>query len=132
MDKIDEQIKYWTESANRSMATASSLYKTHHYDFCLFCCHLALEKLLKGLVVAKLKESAPYTHNLAELSTKANLDLSNEQVQDLRIITTFNIAGRYDDVKFAFYKKCTKEYTRKYYNISKGLYLWLKKQYLKK
>lgn len=49
-----------------------------------------------------------------------------------RVITTFNISGRYQDEKFNFYKKCTKNYTEKYLQITKELNVWLKKQYLKK
>lgn len=50
----------------------------------------------------------------------------------LKIISTFNIAARYDDFKHSFHKRCTKEYTDKYFKISKDLYLCLKKQFPKK
>ncbi|MFH1564706.1 MAG: hypothetical protein ABIC82_02540 [bacterium] len=49
-----------------------------------------------------------------------------------KIINAFNIAVRYDNIKEAFHKKATKKYTEEYFNISKDLFLWLKKQYLKK
>ncbi|MFH1233664.1 MAG: HEPN domain-containing protein [Patescibacteria group bacterium] len=127
MNKLNEQINYWEKSAERNWETALSLFKTKHYDACLFFCHLAIEKLLKGLVVGQTKKAAPYTHYLEELAKLIKLDLTKEQINNLKIITDFNIAGRYDDAKFAFYKKCTKKYTEKYLNISEELYLWLKK-----
>lgn len=41
------------------------------------------------------------------------------------------MAGRYTDVKFDFYKRCAKEYTKKYFKICEKLFIWLKKEYLK-
>jgi len=129
---MDKQIDYWKKSADHDWKTALDLFKTKHYDACLFFCHLTLEKILKGLVVEHTNQPAPYIHDLANLAITANLTLSKEQIDNLRIITTFNISGRYDNEKFAFYKSCTKEYTERYLNISKKLYLWLKRQYQKK
>lgn len=131
MNKLDEQIDYWKKSAERNWDTALSLFKSKHYDACLFFCHLTIEKLLKGLVVIKTKKTAPYIHHLEKLANIAQLVLSDEKIKNLRIITGFNMSGRYEDSKFAFYKQCTKDYTEKYLNISKDLIIWLKKKYLK-
>ena len=97
-----------------------------------FFCHLALEKLLKGLVVRKTEKVAPYIHDLAQLSNLAELNLEEKQIKKLRIITTFNIAGRYSQEKYAFYKKCTKNYSGKYLKIVEKLFLWLEEKYQKK
>ncbi len=132
MKNIEKQIDYWKKSSERNWKSARGLLKLKHYDACLFFCHLALEKILKGLVVKTAKESAPYIHDLENLALVAKIPISKEQKDDLKTITRFNIGGRYDDVKFKFYKQCTREYTEKYFNISKELYLWLKKQYRKK
>ncbi|MFH1838293.1 MAG: HEPN domain-containing protein [Candidatus Kuenenbacteria bacterium] len=131
MSEFNEQINYWKKSAERNWKTALSLFKTKHYDACLFFCHLTIEKLLKGLVVEQTKTAAPYIHNLEKLSKFAELKLTKEQIETLKIIVNFNIAGRYDDEKFAFYKKCTKKYTEKYLKICEELYLCLKKEYQK-
>jgi HEPN domain-containing protein len=95
----------------------------------VFFCHLSLEKLLKKLVVIKTKTHAPFTHELDLLAEKTEINLTQEQIKELKIINTFNIRARYDDIKFSFYKKCTKFYTEKYFNIFLKLYVWLKKQY---
>ncbi len=131
-DNINKQVNYWKKSSERSWETASGLFKIKRYDACLFFCHLTLEKSLKGLFIKKTKNLAPYIHDLAKLSNLAQLNLPPDQIQNLRIITTFNISTRYDDIKFEFYKKCTKKYTEKYFLITKKLFLWLKKQYPKK
>lgn len=132
MKNTAKQIAYWKESAGRNWKTAQGLLKLKHYDACLFFCHLTLEKMLKGLVVKETNKSAPYIHDLENLALIAKLLLSKEQKENLKTITRFNIGVRYDDDKFAFYKLCTKEYAERYFNISKELYLWLKKKYQKK
>jgi len=48
-------------------------------------------------------------------------------------ISTFNIAGRYADEKFEFYKRYNKrESAQKYLKITQSLFLWLKEELQKK
>lgn len=125
-------IKYWRTSAAENWRVANSLFKSKHYSACLFYCHLTLEKLLKGLVVEHTKKEAPYIHNLDSLVLQSKIEFTPEQMDYLKIISTFNVAGRYDDIKLSFHKKCTKVYAQKYLAVSKDLYLWLNEQYQKK
>ena len=125
-------INFWHKSSERDFKTAQGLFGLKRYDACLFFCHLSLEKLLKGLIVKILEKPAPYIHDLDRLARLAQLDLSKKQSENLKIITDFNIAGRYNDEKLEFYKKCTKKYAEKYLNITEELFLCLKKEYRKK
>ncbi len=132
MSKINQkQIEYWKQSALRTWKVSLSLYKNKHYDACLFFCHLSIEKLLKGLITKQTQDNPPYIHDLKTLAKIAKVKISEEQNDQLGILTTFNIAGRYSDVKHDFYKKCTKNYTKQYLDVSKQLFLWLKKEYQK-
>ena len=132
MRELQTQTDFWKKSARKSFDAARVLFENKYYDHCLFFCHLSLEKLLKGLVIKNTKKPAPYIHDLAHLASLAKLELKKEQVKNLRIITTFNISGRYHEDKYAFYKKCDKKYSENYLDISKKLFLWLKKEYQKK
>ncbi|MBF8280483.1 MAG: HEPN domain protein [Candidatus Magasanikbacteria bacterium] len=129
MSYLAKQLSYWRKSAEEVIKTADILFKSNRLDACLFFCHLALEKLLKGLVVQNTNAPAPPLHDLTKLADIAQIALSSKQKQDLRTITIFNIAGRYDDIKLSFYKKCTPSFTKKYSDITKTLVLWLKKSY---
>ncbi len=126
---IKEVIEYWKKSAENNFETAEFLYNGKRYSDSLFFCHLMLEKILKALVVKKTNTHAPYTHKLVDLAKKADINLGIEQIRNFTTINDFNIAGRYDEYKFAFFKKCDKKYTEKWYKVSKGLYLWLKHQF---
>ena len=101
---------YWLESARRDLETAKSVYELKRFDWSLFICHLALEKLLKALIVQSGETPLPI-HNLNRLSEMADLELSDEHQDWLTEITDFNIEARYDDAKLSFYKKATEEYS---------------------
>lgn len=121
-------IAYWLITAEHNYQTAKFLFKGGHYPECLFFCHLMIEKILKALAVKQTRSHAPYTHKLVRLAGLASIKLTAQQSENLTTITEFNITTRYYEVKFNFYKKCTKAYTEKYFLISQKLYLWLRKK----
>lgn len=110
------------------------LYSNKKNTWSLFLGHLVIEKLLKGLY-AKNNQDNPYTlksHNLLALAEKCNLELNDNQIQKLQIITQFNISARYDDYKESFYSKCTNEYTAEQIKNIEEVRKWLKKLLMKK
>lgn len=127
MDNIN-LMEYWLNSSEEDYNVMKYLYSGKKNSYCLFFGHLVIEKLLKGLY-AKNNEENPYTiksHNLLALAEKCNLDLTDEQVEKLQIITQFNISARYDDYKESFNRKCTDEYTSEQIKNIKEVRTWLK------
>lgn len=125
-------IEYWKFHANYDLKTAESLFKSKRYPYCLFMCQLALEKILKAIVVQKTKTHAPYTHDLVRLARITGIEFSKEQMDCLKEISGFNIEARYDNIKMEFYKKAGKKFTESYFKITNELYLWLEKNFPKK
>ncbi len=132
MPEIDKIIDYYLESSDADFKIAKKLFEDKEFGYCLFFCHLALEKILKAIVVIRTDAPAEYTHALFRLAEVAGIELAPEQLEDLKTITKFNIAGRYEDAKWEFRKSATYEYTEKYLQITNDLILWLKENYLKK
>ncbi len=128
----EKLLNYCYTSADRKFDTAKSLYKNRRYADCLFFCHLSLEFMLKGKYVEIKKEMFPITHDLVGLATRAGLLLTEDKMSDLAVISTFNIAARYDDYKSSFYKKANAVFTKKYFAKVRKLLIWLKKNTLKK
>ena len=127
MDNIN-LMEYWINSSEEDYNVMKYLYKGKKNSYSLFFGHLVVEKLLKGLYAKNNKEN-PYTmksHNLLALAEKCNLDLTDEQVEKLQIITQFNICARYDDYKESFNKKCTAEYTAMQIKNIEEVRIWLK------
>ena len=132
MSEFEKTIQYYQESSDSDWRVAKKLFDEEEFGYSLFFCHLALEKLLKAIVVIQTDVPAEYTHSLFRLAELSKLVLTEDQMENLKTITKFNIAGRYEDEKWEFRKLATKEYTQKYSSITKELLSWLKENYLKK
>jgi HEPN domain-containing protein len=67
------------------------------YPYALFFGRLALEKLLKNLVVKQTGSHAPHTHSLVMLANKSGLEISEEIVDHLAEFMEFHTDARYPD-----------------------------------
>jgi HEPN domain-containing protein len=123
---INEHIDYWIKTADEDLAAADTMFITGKYNWCLFIGHLVLEKTLKAHFVLANNDVPPKTHDLVRLSKKTNLVLTEEQIDILERVNSFNMEARYPEEKFSFYKQCTKEYTELNFNQIKELFQWLK------
>ena len=107
---VKQHVDYWLKGSAANMIDMRSNVKNKRRVMALFCGHLALEKMLKGLCAVRNIQIVQI-HKLADLADKAGLHLSLTQRGELISITGFNIAARYDDFKMIFYKQCTPQYT---------------------
>ncbi len=120
-----DKINYWIVSAENDWRAAGHLFEKGDYAYALFFGHLTLEKLLKAAFVMIKEETPPMTHRLVFLAEKAEIELSEEQLELLEIVTDFNLEARYPDEKFSFYKKCTREFSLNYLNQIEEVRQWL-------
>jgi HEPN domain-containing protein len=125
----EEAVRQWKEGAERNIDLARDMMKLEHYDWALFFGQLVLEKLLKGLYLSKNDELAPFTHDLIKLAKLSKLSLTKQQTEELIEITRFHIQARYDDVKYEFYKKATKQYSQSWLKKIEEYMVWILKQY---
>jgi len=124
MDQKD-MINHWIESAEQDYIAMEHLFEKKDYSWSLFVGHLVIEKLLKAYYIKVKNEQPPYIHNLLRIADKAELKLTETQMDDLTVITSFNIEARYEDYKAEFYKKCTSNYTNIWNKKIKENKLWL-------
>jgi HEPN domain-containing protein len=127
---VEKVAGFWSETSEDDFLTMENLFKSKDFHWSLFIGHLVLEKLLKSCVVKKTLNNAPFTHDLTKLAKIAGLNFSEEQLDMLDTITTFNLNARYDSYKKAFYKKCTFEFTNQWINHIKNLRSWIKQQHI--
>ncbi|MEK7141235.1 MAG: HEPN domain-containing protein [Patescibacteria group bacterium] len=120
---------FWQTTAKETLASAQSLVKAKHFDHALFFCHLALEKMLKGLVWKKTNNPPFPIHDLVKLAQQAHLQLSTNQQEQLKEITTWNIEARYDTYKRDFYRKATQPFTLEWMKTVKEIFIWIQNQY---
>ena len=117
----DELQKAWLKSSKEDFKIAGDLIGMKHYQWALFLCHIAIEKVLKANYIKIKEHYPPPIHKLVKLATDCKIKLSEEQIDDLREMTSFNIEARYDIIKDKLYKKATKEFTKKYFEKTKKL-----------
>ena len=122
------EIEYWLTSSKDDLDTANKLYASEKYHHCLFFVHLALEKILKALYIFQKQGPPPPIHDLVRLAEKSGVKVSNDLIYQLAEISTFNVAARYDDYKFKFYKKATKEYATDWLKTGEKLYDYFRKE----
>jgi len=125
---VEKTVNYWIDGSEYDLETAKSLIKEKRYPHALFFGHLAIEKLLKALVVKITKGHAPHTHSLIMLAKKTEIKISAQLMDSLAEITEFNMEARYPVESRDFYKKCTKEFTDNKFEEIRKAYRWFKKK----
>ncbi len=124
---IKKLIKYWADLSDYDFVTAGFMLKAKRFPYCLFMCHLSIEKLLKALIVKSAKKHAPYSHNLVDLAKRTKIDFSEESKMLLADLTEFNLEARYPEWQKNFYSKCSRGYAEDYFQKTKKFQKWLKK-----
>jgi HEPN domain-containing protein len=125
---FEEVKRFWLSESEEALNVTDHLMEKGDFSYSLFFGHLAIEKILKAAYVAKHKEHAPLLHNLVRLAKIAGLELDENSTDALIRITSYNIESRYPDIKAAFRKKCTSEFTIKEMKIIKEYHKWIKSQ----
>jgi len=88
-----EEIQRWMEYAHSDLEAARILHDGEGFPAAVFHCQQALEKALKALFLAEVKEMFPRTHSLAEIAELTSFP--RDQFEFLRELTTKYTDARY-------------------------------------
>jgi len=113
-----QHVDYWLHGAAENMKDMRAAIKSKRRSMAMFCGHLAVEKMLKGLCAVR-GINIQREHKLIKLAIECGLDatLSFDQREELQVITSFNIEARYDDFKRRFHAICTPQYANTWSKI---------------
>lgn len=125
---INKTYNHWITTSDKDFITMNHLYESKDYHWSLFVGHIVIERLLKACVVRETLKHAPFTHDLTKLAILSGLKFTEEYLDWLDTITTFNMNARYDSYKEAFYKKCTYDFTTEWLEKIKILQSWIKEK----
>jgi len=122
-----QHVDYWLHGASENMKDMRAAIKSRRRVNAMFCGHLAVEKMLKGLCAVRNVE-VWRDHKLLNLADNAGLTdaLTENQIIELATITSFNMEARYDDTKKRFHETCTPKFVDEW---SRKISAWCK--YLK-
>jgi HEPN domain-containing protein len=92
-----KHVERWRSGAEEEIAAAQDLLDKGHTRQALFFADLAVEKMLKALVVKATGDLAPRTHDLAGLAERAGLALTDVRRRTLARIREHRLDGRYPE-----------------------------------
>jgi len=122
----EEHILYWSKQVDEDFDCANVLYQANHFAQSLFWAHLALEKLSKALWVKNNEgNTPPFVHNLLRLITQTGEQFSDEQLQFINEMNTFQIKGRYPDYAESLEETVTHDICEEYLTKTKELMICL-------
>ncbi len=122
----EKQALGWKADAKEDIEFANECFERGKIKFGLFLCHLALEKVLKGLVCKTTLDQPPKIHDLIQLAEFAKLDIVAEQKRSLGKINEFNITGRYN---MPLPKLPPLTEAEEYHQLTRDLFRWLEQKY---
>lgn len=125
MMDVEKQIEYWRQGSTEDWEVAVKLVKDGKCRHGLFFAHLALEKILTGLICRRTHDVPPKIHNLIRLGELASLKLDARQTRTLAAMNQFNLEGCYPE----FYaSQVNSEKAAEYIAQAQEVLTWLTRQ----
>lgn len=125
---MDEDIDYWMQLAHLDLESARRSLLGESYLHCIFGCQQALEKLLKGIVVATTNQAPPRMHNLIRLSALAGIALQPEHENLLSRLSLEYIEMRYPEELSAIAELNNEAAAKEHFHQTEELFQWLEAQ----
>jgi HEPN domain-containing protein len=123
-DKHEE----WYFQSDYDLETAVDMYKSGRTVYCIFMCHLSLEKALKGLLIKRTGEFPSKSHSLIYFVDKLGLELSDSVYEFVFMLNKISVPTRYPDDLRKLFIAYTKERTESILTQTKEVQLWIKQQ----
>lgn len=123
-----EIYKEWYFQSDYDLETAFDMFKSGRTVYCIFMCHLSLEKALKGLLIKKTGEFPSKTHSLMYFVEKMELQLNDVYYEFLFTLNKISIPIRYPENLRKLFSAYTTEKTESILNQTKEIQLWIKQQ----
>ena len=126
MTKAPEE---WLKQAKYDMDTADSMLKSRRYIYAVFMCHLSVEKALKALYLAKLRQVPPKTHNLILLLDRVNAVPEKSLRDFLSELNDASVVTRYPEDIAQVRKAFPAQKTRGILRRGREVLAWIKMQF---
>lgn len=123
-----EKYEEWYFQSDYDLETAVDMFKSGRTVYCVFMCHLSLEKALKGLLIKKTGEFPLKTHSLIYFADKLDLQLNESHYEFLFTLNKISVTTRYPDDLRKLFVAYTKERTESILNQTKEVLTWIKQQ----
>ena len=125
---MEQRLNYeeWFFQSDYDLETASSMLQSGRNVYCIFMCHLSLEKALKGLFIKRLNQFPPKIHDLIYFVEKLELIPEETHKNFLIWLNRKAITTRYPEDLRNMIKQFPSEYTFNIYLQTKTILQWIK------
>jgi HEPN domain-containing protein len=123
-----EKVEYWLDIARYDLQTATAMFKSRRYLYTIFMCEQALEKLLKGLYIAKVDENFPREHKMWKIYDKLPMQIPADYLRLFDRLTAFYLTGRYPSYKQKLSKLVNRQEAEEVLKLSRKAFRWLSLQ----
>ena len=123
-------IEEWFLQADYDFETAEVLFNAGRYIYCVFMCHLSVEKMLKGLwekKFQKMPKMPPKTHDLIYLIRKMKIEFPQELYDFVNYLSNLSVPTRYSESLQKMLSKFNKNHTEFILKNTEEVRKWVKK-----
>jgi HEPN domain-containing protein len=125
---IKNAYKEWYFQSDYDLETAADMLNSGREVYCIFMCHLSLEKALKGLLLKSTGEFPAKSHSLVYFVEKLELKMSDNYFEFIFMLNKISVPTRYPENLRKLFSAYTKERTESILNKTKEVQLWIKQQ----
>ena len=127
---MGQQLKYkeWFFQSDYDLETAYQMLQSGRNVYCVFMCHLSLEKALKGLFIKKFNEFPLKLHDLIYFVNRMSLSPEETHLTFLMWLNRMAIITRYPENLRSMIKLFSKKQTSNVYEQTKTIQQWIKQQ----
>ena len=127
---MEQQKGYeeWFFQSDYDLETAYQMLLSGRNIYCIFMCHLSLEKALKGLYIKRSYGFPPKLHDLIYFIDSMSLSPDNTHQNFLMWLNRMGIITRYPEDLQSMINLFSPEQTSNIYKQAKTIQQWIKKQ----
>jgi HEPN domain-containing protein len=122
----DKHSKEWMEQAEYDLGSGKAMLDAGRNIYCVFMCHLSIEKALKALYLEVSGKNPPKVHSLVYFAQSIKLDLSEEYRDFIEKLDEVSVPVRYPEELSKMLKDYDRTRTKNIYLKSKEILEWLK------
>jgi len=127
MPALKKTTKNWIASSDYDIKTAQHMLKSGRYIYVIFMRHLAIEKLLKGVVAQIQEEHPPRIHDLQKLTLLGSVEIPSEYQTFIADLNQMSIVTRYPEDLQKMVSQFPKSVAHKFLQQSQEFTRWLKR-----
>ncbi|MBF0479787.1 MAG: HEPN domain-containing protein [Candidatus Omnitrophica bacterium] len=124
-----QNFQEWITQADYDYETAKYMAQGQRYIYAVFMCHLAIEKILKGMITRLIKEQPPRTHSLIQLANKAQINPPENIGKFLVFLDQASIPTRYPENLHKLQAIYSEEKTLQIINNTQDVLEWIKQTF---